>query len=174
MGVRIAYLLVPGNRVAAYTRIAAPLAGKGREAAIGIEWQPTRAPIRLIAEQRFGLDGTAGGPGLGVVSGYDGRLGGGFRLEAYAQTGIVVRDRIEPYADGALRAAHPIARRRAATLSLGIGAWGAAQRDAQRLDIGPSATFSLHNIRASLDWRQRVAGNARPGSGVALTIGGDF
>jgi hypothetical protein len=38
---------------------------QGREAAIGLEWQPTRAALRLVAEQRFGLDGTPGGTGWG-------------------------------------------------------------------------------------------------------------
>ncbi|MDF7777793.1 hypothetical protein P1X14_21235, partial [Sphingomonas sp. AOB5] len=63
-------------------------------------------------------------------------------------------------------------------LSLGGGIWGAAQRDAQRLDIGPSAALAVpvagQNLRIALDWRQRVAGDARPGSGLALTIGSDF
>jgi hypothetical protein len=61
---------------------------------------------------------------------------------------------------------------------LGGGAWGAAQRDAQRFDIGPSATLALplgkQNVRLALDWRQRIAGDARPGSGLALTLGSDF
>ena len=30
------------------------------------------------------------------------------------------------------------------------------------------------NVKVHLDWRQRVAANARPGSGPALTLAGDF
>jgi hypothetical protein len=30
------------------------------------------------------------------------------------------------------------------------------------------------NVRVHVDWRQRVAGNALPGSGPALTLAGDF
>jgi hypothetical protein len=172
-GIRIAYMLVPRERVALFARVTAPLAGKGREAALGVEWQPTRAPVRIVAERRFGLDGGPDGTGLGVIAGTDAQLGG-FRLESYGQAGAIARTRLEPYADGALRATRPFAGRGGARLALGVGVWGAAQRDARRLDIGPSASLAVRNVRLSLDWRQRVAGDARPGSGLALTIGGDF
>lgn len=171
-GVRAAFRIDPSARVAAFARLTTPLAGKGREAAIGVEWQPGRLPVRVIAEQRFGLDGTAGGTGLGVVAGLDTSVRG-VRIETYGQAGIIARARTEPYADGAVRITSPL-RRGAAPVSLGAGAWGGAQRDAQRLDIGPSVTLAHQSVRISLDWRQRIAGRARPGSGLALTIGGDF
>jgi hypothetical protein len=177
-GLRVSYLLLPERRVAAFARVAAPLAGKGAEAAAGLEWQPMRAPVRLVAEQRFGLDGTHGGTGLGVIAGIDARVPADFRLEAYGQAGAIRRARIEPYADGAARATRVVAEGDGVRLSLGAGAWGAAQRDAQRLDLGPSATLGVpigrQKVRLALDWRQRVAGDARPGSGPALTIGSDF
>ena len=174
-GVRIVWLIDPRHRVALFGRFVAPLAGEGREAAIGVEWQPTRAPVRLVAEQRFAIDGGQGGPGLGLVAGIDRAIPGGFRLETYGQAGAIRRDRIEPYADGAARATRIIPGTR---LSLGVGAWGAAQRDAARVDVGPSATLAVpvgsQRVRVALDWRQRVAGDARPGSGLALTLGSDF
>jgi hypothetical protein len=177
-GVRIAWLLDPGQRIALYGRFAAPLQGKGREAALGVEWQPTRLPVRLIAEQRIGIDGQRGGAVAGLVMGLDQRLPAGFALESYGQAGAVVRGRVDPYADGAARATREVARQGPLRFSLGIGAWGAAQRDAARFDLGPSAIATLPvgraQIRASLDWRQRIAGDARPGSGLALTLGGDF
>ena len=176
-GLRVAYLLAPAARLAAFGRVVTPLRGKGREGAVGLEWQPTHAPVRLVAEQRFGLDGTRGGPGLGVIAGYDGQVAG-FHLESYGQAGAIWRARREPYADGAVRATRPAVAIGKARLALGVGAWGAAQRDAQRLDIGPSATLAVpvgqSAVRVALDWRQRVAGGARPGSGPALTIGSDF
>lgn len=168
-------MLVPAARVSAFARIAAPLRGKGAEAAIGVQWQPGKAPIRVVAEQRFGLDGARGGTGLGLVGGVDSAVPADFRLEAYGQAGAIRRARLEPYADGAVRATRTVATIGRAKLALGAGAWGAAQRDAARLDIGPSATLTLPaNLRVSLDWRQRIAGDARPGSGLALTLGGDF
>jgi hypothetical protein len=30
------------------------------------------------------------------------------------------------------------------------------------------------NLRVHFDWRQKLAGNARPGSGPAVTLAGDF
>jgi hypothetical protein len=171
-GARLAWLLAPRARLAAYARITTPLQGRGREAALGLEWQPTRAPLRLIAERRFGLDGAPGGTGLGMVTGVDAEWRG-FRLEAYGQAGAVLRRRTDPYADGAARGVRMLGDG-PARLGLGAGAWGAAQRDAQRLDIGPSATLAVRNLRLALDWRQRVAGEAKPGSGLALTLGADF
>jgi hypothetical protein len=171
-GARIAWLLAPRQRLAAYGRATMPLQGKGRELALGLEWQPTRAPVRLIAERRFGLDGNPGGTGVGAIAGLD-REWRGFRLESYGQAGIVLRGRADPYADGAARGVREM-EKGPVRLGLGAGAWGAAQRDAQRLDLGPSATLAVRNLRLALDWRQRVAGEAKPDSGLALTLGADF
>lgn len=172
-GARVAWLVSPRHRLAAYGRITTPLSGSGREAALGLEWQPSRAPVRLIAERRFGLDGNPGGTGLGLITGLDTEWRG-FRLEAYGQAGAVLRRRADPYADGAARGTRTVETSGPVRLGLGAGAWGAAQRDARRLDIGPSATLAVRNLRLALDWRQRVAGEARPGSGLALTLGADF
>ncbi len=177
-GLRIAWLALPDQRVAAVGRVVTPLRGKGAEASLGLEWQPIRAPVRLVVEHRFGLDGTRSGPGLGVVAGFDGLIATGFRLESWGQAGAIRRRRTEPYADGAVRATRTLADAGDVRLALGSGIWGAAQREAGRLDIGPSATLALplgkQNVRLALDWRQRVAGDARPGSGLALTFGSDF
>ncbi|MDH4745716.1 hypothetical protein OMP43_16955 [Sphingomonas sp. CBMAI 2297] len=172
-GARVAWRISPRDRIAAYGRVTAPLRGRGREAALGLEWQPSRAPVRLVVERRFGLDGNPGGTGLGTIAGIDAEWKG-FRLEAYGQAGAVLRQRADPYADGAARGTRAIGASGPVRFALGAGAWGAAQRDAQRLDIGPSATLAVRNLRLALDWRQRVAGEARPGSGLALTLGADF
>ncbi len=177
-GVRLAYGLGPGRRLAAYGRLAGPLRGTGAEAAFGVEWQPGRAPVRLSIEHRFGLDGIHDGPGAGVVAGLDRGIAPGFRLEAYGQAGMILRAERAPYADGAVRLAREVAHGRRSVLALGVGAWGAAQREGQRVDIGPSlvAVVPIGSVRArlALDWRQRIAGDARPGSGLALTLGSDF
>lgn len=177
-GLRLRHPIAALGRIAAYGRIAGPLRGRGAEAALGIEWQPAGPRLRLAAEQRIGLDGTRGGPGIGLVAGEDRRILTRFRLEAYGQAGVIARARMEPYADGALRLSSPAAIGGAAGLALGMGAWGAVQRDTGRLDIGPGLVTQLPigatRARIALDWRQRVAGRARPGSGVALTLAGDF
>ncbi|WP_294261330.1 hypothetical protein [uncultured Sphingomonas sp.] len=180
-GIRLRYALGSARTLALSARLSSPTRGPGREAALGIEWRPRGAPVALIAEQRLGLDGTPGGPALLAVGGLAPRpVAAGFSLEGYTQAGGVLRSgRSEPFADGALRLAAPVANAgRDGEVTLGLGAWGGAQRDAQRLDIGPSAAIALpvgeRRVRLTLDWRQRIAGRARPGSGLALTIGSDF
>ena len=63
-------------------------------------------------------------------------------------------------------------------LRVGAGAWGGAQEGASRLDVGPTAaeTFRLGDVRARLaaDYRVRVAGEAEPASGPALTVSAGF
>lgn len=178
-GLRIARRLDRRGRVAFYGRATTPLAGTGRELALGIEWRPWRAPMRFLAEQRIALDGGRSGPAVAVVGGFSGiDLPFAFELEGYAQGGAVKRARVEPFADGALRITRPAVAVGDAQLALGAGAWGAAQRDAARIDIGPTAVTTLpisgQAVRIALDWRERVAGNAQPGSGPALTLGADF
>lgn len=177
-GARLAYALGRERRVSVVGRIATPLEGGGREAALGLEWRPTRLPVRLFAEQRFALDHGRGGPSAGVIGGLYETLPHGFRLEAYGQAGVIARDRVEGFADGAVRATRPVAKLGSATLDLGAGTWGGAQRRVERLDLGPTlgltAPVAGRTVRLTLDYRARVAGRARPGSGPALSLGTDF
>ncbi len=178
-GLRLAYALGSQRKVALVARVATPLKGAGREAALGIEWQPTRLPIRLVAERRFALDGGRGGPTIGVIAGYGpADVAPGLRLEAYGQAGAIGRDGIEGFVDASGRLTHPIGTLAGAKVDVGVGVWGSAQRDAERFDIGPSIVAALpvahKTIRLTLDWRERIAGGARPGSGPALSFGSDF
>jgi hypothetical protein len=178
-GVRLGYALTANRRLALAARASSPL-GKGmREVAFGVEWQPTRLPVRVIAEQRIAVGAGRGGPTLGIVGGAGPLpVAGGFRLETYAQGGIIGRDGGEGFADGAARIARPAASLGDIRIDLGGGLWGAAQKGAARVDIGPSLSARVplggQPVRVSLDWRQRVAGNATPGSGLVLTLGADF
>lgn len=178
-GVRLGYALREDRRLALVGRVSSPLGRGLREGALGIEWQPTRLPVRLVAEQRFALGPGRGGPTLAAVGGVGPlSLAAGFRLEAYAQGGVIARDGAEGFADGALRVARPVATFGRIKVDLGTGAWGAAQRGARRLDVGPSLSAVIpigpQPVRLSVDWRQRVAGNAAPGSGPVVTLGADF
>ena len=179
-GARIAYALDDHGGLAIAGRIAGALSTRQQEAAIGVEWRLRGSPLRLVAERRIGIARTAGGFALGAVGGVgDQPLALGFRLDGYGQAGVIARGGGEGYADGALRVARPVAGASGGiALDLGIGAWGAAQRGAARLDIGPSAAITLplgtRALRVSFDWRQRIAGDARPVSGPALSIGTDF
>ncbi len=177
-GFRINYALDAAHRVALTARVSAPLSGPGREAGLGVAWRPTRAPVTLIAEQRVSLDGGRGGPALFAIAGLNPTpVAAGFRLEAYGEAGAVKRERVEAFADGAARLTRPLGKG-PLQIDFGLGAWGGAQPGAARLDIGPSLGASLpvtsHSLRLTLDWRERVAGGAKPGSGPALTVGTDF
>lgn len=178
-GLRVTYALGTARRVALAARLSAPMKGRGREAAIGVEWQPTQLPIRLLAEHRLSLDGGRGGPMLGVIGGYGpADIATGIRLEAYGQAGAIARDGGEAFVDTAARLTHPVAHLAGQRIDLGLGAWGSAQRGARRFDIGPTLGIAVpvagKAIRLNLDWRQRIAGTARPGSGPSVSIGSDF
>lgn len=179
-GARLTYLLDRGRRIALSARIAGPLGGDGgTEAAVGIDWQPTRAPLHLLVEQRIPLDGGRGGPAVLAVGGVGPvAVARGLTVEAYAQAGAVARDAVEGFGDGAARLTTPVAAPGGVRLDLGAGAWGGIQRGVRRLDIGPTLGAAVpvgrRAVRLTLDWRQRVAGNARPGSGPALSVGTDF
>jgi hypothetical protein len=173
-GAQLGYRLSPA--LAIRGRLSAPLRRPaGAEAAIGVEWQPTRSiPLRLLGERRQKL-GREGRSAFAVTL-HGGvselPLPAGFRLQAYGQAGVVGARSRDLFADGSMRADRPVG----GGISLGAGIWGAAQPGVARLDIGPSLTLRLPQLGASLsaDWRFRAGGGARPGSGPALTLHTDF
>ncbi|HEX8062377.1 MAG TPA: hypothetical protein VF535_04100 [Allosphingosinicella sp.] len=178
-GARFTYRLNgdPARPLAVSVRLSGPLrTGSGAEAAVGLDWQPVgRIPVHLLAERRQALGRDArsafGVTAFGGVS--DARLGR-LRIDAYAQAGLVGTRSRDLFADGSIRLSLPVA----AGLRAGAGAWAAAQPGVSRLDLGPQAAFRLpvagHAVTISADWRLRIAGNADPGSGPALTVATDF
>ncbi len=178
-GGRLAYRLNADARrpLAVAARLYVPLERpQGAEAALGLDWQPiARLPVHLLAErrQRIGREGRSDFA-LTLYGGGERRiLGGRVRVEAYGQAGVVGVERPDLFADGAIRASTPIG-----PVEAGAGAWGGAQPGATRLDIGPQASIRLPigrtAIRASAEWRFRVAGGAAPDSGPAITLSTDF
>lgn len=178
-GTRLTYRL---NRdrarpLALSVRVSAPLRrAAGAEAALGLDWRPLgRLPVHLLAERRQAL-GRDGRTAFGVT--FYGGVGdaplGPFRIDAYAQAGIVGARSRDPFADGSLRLSLPLG----AVARVGAGAWAAAQPGLSRLDLGPQAALRLpvagRPLTLAADWRVRVAGNARPGSGPTLTLATDF
>ena len=174
-GARIAYALGKSRRVALYARASSAIDAAEREAAVGLDWRPTRLPVHLIAERRIGIEGVRSGTAIGAVGGVGPtRVAGPVRVEGYAQGGVIFRDGREGFADGSIRFTLPATSR----IDLGVGAWGGAQKGAARADVGPTVGVAVpvagRTIRLSADWRQRVAGDARPGSGPAVSLGVDF
>lgn len=177
-GARLLYRLngSPERALSLSGRLYAPLGRPGSaEAAVGVDWRPIAGiPVNILAERRQAL-GREGRSAFSLTL-YGGRsleLRNGIRLETYAQAGIVGARRRDLFADGAVRIGVPVG-----PVEIGGGAWAAAQPGARRLDVGPQVSFRLPvermNLRVSADWRLRVAGNAEPGSGPALTLGTDF
>lgn len=178
-GGRIAYALGHRRVVSVIGRLASPLAGAGQEAALGLEWTPSKLPVRLFVEQRIGINGIGSGPAFGVIGGIGPvPVGAGFKLESYGQAGVIRRNGVIGYADGSVRVNRQIAMIGDTQVDLGAGGWGGVQPGARRLDVGPSLALGVplgdRRVRIALDWRERLAGNARPGSGPTLSIGADF
>jgi hypothetical protein len=73
--------------------------------------------------------------------------------------------------DGAMAFTRPIYK----NFSVGFGVWGGAQPGVYRLDAGPRVKMQVRkNVRMHIDYRQKIAGNAQPGSGPAITLAADF
>jgi hypothetical protein len=178
-GARIAYRLNrnPSRPLALSARLTSPVPRTaGAEAALGLDWQPLRRlPLHLLAErrQRLGREGRSAF-GLTFYGGVSDAPLGALRIDGYAQAGVVGARSRDRFADGALRISLPLGRR----ARLGAGAWAATQPGIARVDLGPQASLRLplagRNVSVVADWRQRLAGNARPGSGPTLTIATDF
>lgn len=174
-GARLTYLVTP--LLAASLRSSAPVGGaRGGEIAAGVRLSPFRSiPISLTAERRQAIGRTGGGRSafaMFIEGGvYQRPMPWGFVLDAYAQAGVVGARRRDLFADGGFTMTRPLFGR----FSAGLGMWGGVQPGIYRVDAGPRVSMRVrNNMRVHLDWRQRLAGNAEPGSGPALTLGADF
>lgn len=153
----------------------------GKEAALGISLRRKgHIPVELIVERRVGLDsGGRDAVAALLVSGVDDlSLPRGTLLSGYLQAGVVGLNSRDGFVDGSARIEKPLLHIGKTRFRLGAGVWGAVQPGVSRLDVGPSlaSTFRLGRtgVRVSGEWRQRVAGNALPGSGPTLTVGVDY
>ncbi|WP_206520196.1 hypothetical protein [Altererythrobacter sp. BO-6] len=184
-GAVLRYRLSPGsgNEPQAYTRAYRALIDGGEsELAAGLSARPLpRVPLRAHAEVRVTQfsNSTELRPSAFVTTELPvARLPLGLRAEGYAQAGYVGGKAATAFADGQLHVMRSLEEFDLGQLSLGAAAWGGAQKGAERLDVGPSARLDLAigkaSARLSLDYRERVAGDAEPPSGVALTLSTRF
>lgn len=185
-GVVLRYRLAPSNplRPTLYLRGSSALqAPRGEEVAAGFALRPLAGvPVAAMGELR--ATRSVGGkvvvrPAAALVSELPVQpLPFGLRAEAYVQAGYVGGQDATPFVDGQARIERPLVRLGPAELRAGGGVWGGAQNGAQRLDIGPTATLAVPvgpgGSRVSADWRFRVAGDAAPGSGPAITLSAGF
>ena len=175
-------------RPALYTRISGALSGPAgpfgeREAALGLSARPLPGvPVRVMIEgrvSRFASGVTRLRPAASVVSEVAPiALPLSTRAEFYAQAGYVGGPAATAFVDGQFRLDHRITRLGPAELRGGAGAWGGAQSGSARLDVGPGLTLQANTgsaaARLAMDWRFRLAGNAAPASGPAVTLSAGF
>ena len=150
-----------------------------RELALGVRWHPiANVPVTISAERRFRPD-RRDALALYVAGGVsDVVLPLKLRAESFVQAGVVSGKQAGPFFDVFVRADRKVADIQGVQFHAGAGAWAGGQRDAARLDIGPSlrTDFPVRNarVRLNVDWRFRVAGDATPGNGPALTLSTGF
>lgn len=173
-GARLVYNFT--RQVSASLRTSSEVGRRGGEIAGGVRIQPARAiPLWFTAErrQRIGRygDGRNAFAMFAEAGLYQRPMPLRFSLDAYLQGGVVGMHRRDYFVDGALTLTRPVYKQ----FSAGFGVWGAAQPGIYRFDAGPRVSMQVRsNVRVHFDWRQRLLGNARPGSGAAVTLAGDF
>jgi hypothetical protein len=181
----VRYRLAPSSPLAlqAHVRASSALAGPlDRDLAAGLSARlSTRVPVRVAVEARIGetARGTELRPAVIAVTELPPlELPHGTRAEAYLQGGYVGGAFATAFVDGQARIERPIGRLGDAEVRAGAGAWGGAQEGAARLDIGPTAAVAFRlgeaQARVAADYRFRVAGDAEPRSGPALTVSAGF
>ena len=183
-GVILSYRLFnrPDPEISLYGRLSAALAPVSQEEiAAGMRIRPVRkVPLAVHAEQRFDAgSGRAAGTAFYATGGTGpDPIVERFALETYAQAGYVLGRNETYFFDGSATVQRPIADFDGRRLSAGAGLWAGGQRDIHRLDAGPRVSLELplgtSLTRIAVDARVRVAGNARPGSGAALTVSTSF
>lgn len=186
----VRFALNPGSPRAAqaYLRVSRALGGFGEgEVATGLSARPIAGvPLRLLGEARVQRSGSAtrARPAASLVSELPPvRLPLGIDGDLYAQAGYAgapfgSKRGATPFFDVQAVADRPLASAGFAELRLGAGVWSGGQRGAARLDLGPRTSLRLDTgparSRVALDWRFRIAGNARPASGPTLTFSTGF
>lgn len=145
------------------------------EVAAGVRWKPLASvPIALNFERRQALNRWGGRSAFALFAEgglYQRPVFGIGNLDLYAQGGVVGLKSRDYFLDGAATVTRPVWR----NFSAGIGVWGGMQPGLYRVDAGPRLTMDVgRGIRVHADYRQRLAGEAMPASGPALTIASDW
>jgi|TARA_Y100000296_G_scaffold18841_2_gene22494 hypothetical protein len=179
------------HRPALYARATGALASSDdRTLALGLSVRPmARLPFDLAVERRIALvEGQRDRWALLAVAGGDRAVGrSGAQLSVYGQAGLVGLAQSHAFFDLQASLTQPVLKRGGTTLALGGGLWAGGQQEPDgqgdkpwlhRMDLGPRAMLTVPVERGALtfalDWRQRIDGQARPSSGVALTLSAGF
>jgi hypothetical protein len=186
IGAVLRYRLVASepHKLNAFVRGYGAMNGTGeKEAALGLSARPIAGlPVLAMGEMRvshFMSGANHVRPAATLVSEWPPlALGHGLEADSYVQAGYVGGAGATPFIDGQMRVERVVEKLGRANVRIGLGAWGGAQENVSRLDIGPTARLSWSEgrvgARLALDWRMRVEGNAAPTSGPALTLSAGF
>lgn len=169
--------------------------GGESEIAAGVSARPIGSiPVRLFGEARVTRNPAITDEGItartsvrpaayAVTELPPQKLPMGFALEAYGAGGYVAGNASTYFLDGQAAVTRPVTQiglpgSNSAKVSLGAGVWGGAQKGVSRVDIGPTLRFDVNigeiPARVSVDYREQVAGDADPESGVAATVSTRF
>ena len=184
-GAVIAYRLDARSRhePAAYMRASKALSGPAsEEVAAGLRVRPLASlPVTLHGEVRADRTGetTRLRPAIFVTTGLErAQLPAGLEASGYGQAGYVAGDFATGFVDGKVDVTRPHTLSDRSSFAAGGGVWGGAQRGAARLDIGPTLKLDLGigsgSARVAADYRIRIAGDAEPASGAAITLSAGF
>lgn len=150
-----------------------------REVAAGLRWSPPHFRNFTLTAERRVRNARNDAFAFYVAGGKSAvPLPLKFRLDAYGQAGYVGGNDGGAFFDAQARASQDIASLGDMPLKFGGGIWAGGQVGVARLDIGPTFGTDIRlgaaNIRIDADWRFRIAGDARPSSGPALTLSTSF
>jgi hypothetical protein len=174
VGARLMYKFTPA--LAATLRSSSSVGGvRYAEVAAGVRYKPVASlPIAVTFERRQALNEWGGRNAFALFAEgglYQTPVFGLANLDLYAQGGVVGFKSRDLFFDGAATFTRPVWK----NWSAGFGVWGGAQPGLYRVDAGPRVSMNVgRGIRLHADYRQRLAGEAAPSSGPALTIAGDF
>ncbi len=174
VGARLMYKFSPS--LAATLRSSSSVGGvRYAEVAAGIRYKPMASiPVAVTFERRQALNEWGGRNAFALFAEgglYQTPVFGIANLDMYAQGGVVGFDSRDLFFDGAATFTRPVWK----NWSAGLGVWGGAQPGLYRVDAGPRVSMNVgRGIRLHADYRQRLAGQATPTSGPALTIAADW
>ena len=150
---------------------------KPEEVVGGVSARSTIGDFRIdgVVERRVGLmrsgrDALAARASVGIYKAIDQTP---LTVSGYVHTGIVGLNRRDSFIEGEGRLVLTEGQK-FRRLKPGVALWTSAQPKVSRLDIGP--TLDVPILRAPIaisirtDWRFRIGGNARPGSGPTFTL----
>lgn len=150
-----------------------------RELAAGLRWQPhSDLPVVLTAERRF-RNARPDAFAFYLAGGKsDIALPLKFRLDAFAQGGFVSGQDGGPFFDVSTRAERRLISIGKVPIDIGAGSWGGGQKGIFRVDAGPTIGTVMpignNRLHINADWRFRIAGDAAPANGPALTLSTSF